>query len=466
MKLPSKTIKLSIVRSNIILVILAISWLSGTAQSSKVKVIDGIIATVGDEIVLRSDLENQKIQMRSQGMRMSKDADCGVMEDLLYEKLLLHQGGVDSVEVSEAQIQSEMDKRLNVFIEQIGSREKLEEYYGKSLSEIKEEFSEVLRKQMVVQQMQQRITQDVKVTPSQVREFFNQLPEDSLPFINAQVEVAHIVKYPPENFDENRRVRNKLREYREEILSGEKDFATIAVLYSEDPGSAVRGGELGMQSRGTFVPEFDAVALSLAEGEISDVFETQYGFHIMQVMEKLGEKYNARHILLKPRVSQADLMKAKAELEDIRKLIMSDSLTFAQAAVRYSDDEDSKNQNGNIINPSTGSSRFEMSELDPQIFLSIDTMKVGQVSNPAFFQRRDGRKAYRLIQLRLRTEPHRANLRDDYQIIQEAARGQMSGEAISEWIHNRIRVTYIDIDESFHTCPFEYDWAKIPDTTN
>lgn len=426
----------------------------------EVKTIDGIIAVVGDEIILRSDLENQKIQAVAQGMTLGKNPDCSVFEDLLYEKLLLHQGGVDSVEVTEGQINTELDKRINAFVEQIGSREKLEEYYGKSISEIRNEFYELLEKQMIVQQMQYKITQDVKVTPAQVREYFNSLPEDSLPLINAEVEVAHIVKYPPENFEENRRVRAKLREYREQILKGERDFATIAVLYSEDPGSAVKGGELGLQSRGTFVSEFDAVGLSLREGEISDVFETQYGFHIMQLIERRGEKYNARHILLKPRVSQEDLLKAKAELETIKQLILSDSLNFEQAAVRFSDDEDSKNQNGNIINPSTGGSRFEMSELDPQIFLTIDTMQVGEFSNPAYMQTRDGRKAYRLIKLKRRTEPHRANMKDDYQIIQDAARNQQSAMAITEWIKRRVSITFVEIDENFHHCSFDYNWLK------
>lgn len=432
----------------------------------QVKIIDGIIGVVGDEIILRSDLENQRIQAAAQGINYGKDAKCRIMEDLLYEKLLLHQGGVDSVEVSEAQIQSELDKRINVFIEQIGSREKLEEYYGKSISEIKDEFYEVLEKQMIVQQMQHKITAEVKVTPSQVRNFFESLPKDSLPLINAEIEVGHIVVYPPENLDETRRVKQKLREYRKEILSGEKDFATVAVLYSEDPGSAVKGGELGMQGRGTFVAEFDAIGLSLAEGEISDVFETEYGFHIMQLIERRGEKYNARHILLKPRVSQEDLSKAREQLIKVRKLIQSDSLTFAEAAAIYSDDEASKNQNGNVINPATGSTRFEMSELDPQIFLTIDTMAVNEVSHPAYMQKRDGRKAYRLIELRKRTEPHRANLRDDYQIIQEAARNELSGNAISEWINRRASVTFVEIDDEFHTCPFEYDWLKIPEKTN
>lgn len=432
----------------------------------EVKIIDGIIGVVGDEIILRSDLENQKIQASAQGVSYGSNSKCRIMEDLLYEKLLLHQGGVDSVEVSEAQIQAELDKRINVFIEQIGSREKLEEYYGKSISEIKDEFYDVLEKQMVVQQMQHKITSEVKVTPSQVRDFFESLPKDSLPLINAEVEVGHIVVYPPENLEETRRVKKKLREYRKEILSGEKDFATVAVLYSEDPGSAVKGGELGMQGRGTFVPEFDAVGLSLAEGEISDVFETEYGFHIMQLIERRGEKYNARHILLKPKVSQEDLNKAKSLLVKVRKLIQTDSLTFAEAAAIYSEDESSKNQNGNVINPATGSSRFEMSELDPQIFLTIDTMKIKEVSRPAYMQKRDGRKAYRLIELRKRTEPHRANLKDDYQIIQDAARNQMSGETISEWINRRASVTFIEMHDEFHTCPFEYDWLKLPEKTN
>ena len=447
--------------------LLAAFLLTGILRAQDdVQLIDGIIGIVGDEIILRSDLENQKIQASAQGVSYGKNPDCVVMEDLLYEKLLLHQGGVDSVEVTEAQIQNELDKRINHFIDQIGSREKLEEYYGKSISEIKDEFYEVLEKQMVVQQMQRKITGDVKVTPSQVRDYFNSLPVDSLPLINAMVEVGHIVNYPPENLEEIRRVKNKLREYRDQIVSGEKDFATIAVLYSEDPGSAVKGGELGLVSRGTMVPEFDAVALALAEGEMSDVFETEYGFHIMQLVERRGEKYNARHILLKPRVSQSDLNKAKEELQEVRHHIQTDSLTFAEAAVLHSDDKTSKNQNGNIVNPQTGSTRFEMSELDPQIFLTIDTMEVGEVSKPAYMQTKDGRKAYRLIELRKRTEPHRANLKDDYQIIQEAARGQFSGDAIDEWITRRVSVTYIEVSDELSSCPFEYNWAQIPEKTN
>lgn len=438
------------------MIVIALPIINGYSQP----LVDGIIGVVGDEIILRSDLENQKIQAKAQGVKLDDNVDCVVMEDLLYEKLLLHQGGIDSVEVSEAQIQSELDKRINVFIEQIGSREKLEEYYGKSITEIKSEFYDVLKNQMIVRNVQYEITKDINITPSQVHEYFTSIPEDSLPLINAEVEVAHIVKFPPENYEETRRIKKRLQDFKEEILAG-KDFATLAVFYSEDPGSAVKGGELGMQSRGTFVSEFDATALSLKEGQISDPFKTQYGYHIMQLIEKQGEKYSARHILLKPKVSQEDLQKAKTELEEIYNLINVDSLTFEQAAVKFSDDEESKNQNGNLVNFAIGTTRFEMSQLDPQIFLTIDTMKVGQMSRPAFMQTRDGKKAYRIIKLKTRTEAHRANMVDDYQIIQEAARSQQSGKAIQDWIDNKISVTYIRMDDEFKTCPFEYKWNKI-----
>jgi peptidyl-prolyl cis-trans isomerase SurA len=448
--------KLSIIRNSILIAFLALNVLGGLIAQP---LIDGIIGVVGDEIILRSDLENQKIQATAQGVNFGPNADCVVMEDLLYEKLLLHQGGVDSVQVSESQIQSELDKRINVFIDQIGSREKLEEYYGKSIGEIKAEFYDVLKNQMIVRNVQYEITKEVNVTPAEVERYFLMIAEDSLPLMNAEVEVGHIVKYPPENIEESRRVKKKLQEYKEQVEGG-KDFATIAVLYSEDPGSAVKGGELGLQSRGTFVPEFDAVALTLAEGQISDVFQTQYGYHIMQLIEKRGEKYNARHILLKPKVSTEDLLKAKAMLDNIYKLIQLDSLTFEQAAVKHSDDEETKNQNGNLVNAASGRTKFEMGQLDPQIFLTIDTMKVGQVSKPAFMQTRDGRKAYRIIKLKSRSEAHRANLTDDYQIIQEAARSQVSGAAIQEWIDNKISVTYIKMDDAFESCPFEYKWVK------
>jgi len=457
--------KLNTIVKYLSIVVCCVATAGVVSAQTETKVIDGIVGVVGDEVILRSDIENQRIQAKAQGVDYGVNGTCKVMEDLLYEKLLLHQGGVDSVEVTEAQIQNELDKRINAFIAQIGSQEKLEEYYGKSISEIKDEFYEVLEKQMIVQQVQYKITGDVKVTPSQVRDYFNSIHQDSLPLISAEVEVGHIVKYPPENMEETRRVKKRLREYRDQILSGEKDFATIAVLYSEDPGSAVKGGELGLQSRGTFVPEFDAIGMSLAEGEISDVFETEYGFHIMQLIERRGEKYNARHILFKPRVSNDDLNIARKELEHIRSLI-PDSLTFAQAAVLHSDDKNSKNQNGNIVNPATGSARWAMSDLDPQIFLTIDTMEVGEVSQPAYMQTRDGKKAYRLIELRKRTEPHRANLKDDYQIIQEAAKTQLSGDAIDEWITRRVSVTYVEIADEFQQCPFEYQWTKTPEITN
>lgn len=457
--------KLNTIVKYLSIVVCCVATAGVVSAQTETKVIDGLVGVVGDEVILRSDIENQRIQARAQGVDYGANGTCKVMEDLLYEKLLLHQGGVDSVEVTEGQIQSELDKRINAFIAQIGSKEKLEEYYGKSISEIKDEFYEVLEKQMIVQQVQYKITGDVKVTPSQVRDYFNSIHQDSLPLISAEVEVGHIVKYPPENMEETRRVKKRLREYRDQILSGEKDFATIAVLYSEDPGSAVKGGELGLQSRGTFVPEFDAIGMSLAEGEISDVFETEYGFHIMQLIERRGEKYNARHILFKPRISNEDLNIARKELEHIHSLI-PDSLTFAQAAVLHSDDKNSKNQNGNIVNPATGSARWAMSDLDPQIFLTIDTMEVGEVSQPAYMQSRDGKKAYRLIELRKRTEPHRANLKDDYQIIQEAAKTQLSGDAIDEWITRRVSVTYVEIADEFQQCPFEYQWTKTPEITN
>ena len=428
------------------------------AQTNKnTTIIDKVIAVVGNEIVLKSDIEVQKAQIKSNGGTV--DGDCGVLEDILYEKLLLNQAKLDSVVVSEPQIQSQLDRRIAVFVQQIGSVEKLEEYYGKSIGEIKDDFHDVLKDQMMVQQMQAKVAEDVKITPADVKAFYESIPKDSLPFINASVQLAQIVIYPKENEAEIKRISDKLKDYTKQVKEG-KDFATLAVLYSDDPGSAVKGGELGMQPRGTFVPEFDAVAFGLAKGEVSGIIKTQFGYHIMQMIERRGEQYNARHILLKPKIGASEIKSTQHILDSIRNLIAIDSLTFEQAAVKFSDDEDTKNQNGNILNIQTGTSFIEMSTLDPQIFIVIDSMNVSEVSGPAFMQTPDGKKAYRIIKLKTRTEPHKANLKDDYQSMQENATQKLNMEATKIWVKGKIGNNFVNVDADYQSCKFNFPWIK------
>ncbi len=443
-----------------VLVFLLLCFVS--IQNIRAQVIDEIVAVIGNEIILYSDIQIQKNQIRAQGFRGAL-SDCQVLEEILFEKLLLNQAKVDSLEVTDDMVQGQLNRRMDVFVRQIGSVEALEEYYGKSMAEIREEFFDVLKDQLLVQRMESEISADINVTPSDVSEFYNEIPKDSLPYINASVEMAQIVKYPEVTIQEKERIRGMLLDYKNRVESGKDDFETLAALYSDDPGSAAKGGSLGMKPRGTWVPEFDAVAFNLEEGEISTPFKTDYGFHIMQLLERRGEMYDANHILLIPEISANGLTQARIELDSIRTLVVRDSVSFALAANKYSDDELTKNQNGSIVNQASGSTIFEMDELDPTIFPVIDTLEIGDVSKPFYFQSRSNEKGYRIIKLINRTEPHRANLTDDYQSLQNMATQRLQAQAMDKWVRERISQAYIKIDPKLSDCGFGYPWLKDED---
>jgi peptidyl-prolyl cis-trans isomerase SurA len=429
---------------------------------TKAQVIDEIVAVVGNEIILYSDIQIQKGQLKAQGFKGAL-SDCQVLEEILFEKLMLNQAKVDSLEVTDDMVQNQLDRRMDVFVRQIGSVEALEDYYGKSMEEIREDFFEVLKDQLLVQRMEGEISADINVTPSDVQEFFNEIPKDSLPYINASVQMAQIVKYPQVSRAEKEKVRARLMEFKEQVESGQEDFETLAALYSDDPGSAAKGGNLGMQPRGTWVPEFDAVAFNLEEGQVSTPFESDYGFHIMQLLERRGEMYNANHILLIPDVTSDELNKARTDLDSIRSLVVRDSVSFALAANKYSDDERTKNQNGSLVNQATGSTIFEMDELDPTLFPVIDTMEVGDVSRSFYFQTRSNEKGYRIIKLVERTQPHRANLTDDYQSMQNLATERLRAQAMDKWVRERIKDSFIKIEEKYQDCTFGYPWIEEDD---
>ena len=455
------TIIYKIVKNKILIIgILLISLLSIQSFSQN-KVIDQVIAVVGKNAILSSDIESQFFQYKMQGrlQASSTSIKCQILENLLFQKLLLAQAEIDSVEVTEARVETEITRRLRHFISQFGSQEKLEEFYEKSIIEIKEEFRELIKDQMLVEAVRQAIAQDVGITPSGVKSFFRKIPKDSIPLINSEVEISQIVIEPPISLEEKLKVKERLETFKARILDGE-NFSTLAILYSDDPGSAKNGGELGMFGRGEMYPEFEAVAFSLDDGdEISEVFETEAGFHLVQLIERRGEYVNVRHILLQPKVSPYDLQEAQIKLDSIANLIKMDSISFEDAVKRYSDDP-GKINGGIMVNQVTGTSKFEEDQLDPQVLFVINNLKIGEISNPVPMKTFDGKDAFRLLRLDKRTLPHRANLSEDYDRIQNWALEDKKMQIVNEWVKNKIKKSYVRINEKYEDCDFQYDWFE------
>ncbi len=438
-----------------------------TAQESdstgvpKGKVLDQVVAVVGDKLVLQSDIENQYMNYRMQGAieGTEEDMKCEILESLLYQRLMVAQSEVDSITVDESQVNAELERRLSGFINQFGSQEKLEKYYGKSISEIKSEIHDIVKDQMLAQQVQQKIISDITVTPSEIREYFNSLPKDSIPMIKTEYVIRQIVRKPPVNLEEKLRVKKELLKLRQRILNGES-FATLAILYSQDPGSAKNGGELGFYGRGQLYPAFEAAAYKLKPGEISGVVETKAGYHIIQMIARKGDYINVRHILLVPKVSVQDLQKAKMKLDTIVKEIRSDSITFDKAVEKYSQGQN-RNNGGYLLNPQTGSTEFEGEQLDPQVSFIVNKMKPGEISNPVPFKTEDGKDAYRLLYLEKKIPPHKANLKQDYPKIEQWALQEKQRKAIDNWIDEKAQQTYIRIRPEYLRCHFRHTW--LPD---
>lgn len=441
------------------------------AQVSEGETLDRIVAVVGGEIVLKSEVEAQKEQSQQQQMgqgmqQVGADSECGIMDRLMYRKIMLHQAKVDSIMVSESRVESEMDRRIRYFAQQIGSMEKLEEFYGMSVQRIKEEFKSGIKEQLRVQRMQQKITEDVNVTPSEVKEFYHGLPEDSIPLIDASVRIAHIVKRPEIGSDAYEEARQELLEFKERIESGEKSFSVLATLYSEDPGSAENGGELGFIERGEMAKEFEAAVFNLDEGEFSDVIRTENGLHLAQVQEKRGQRIKVRHILLKPQVSSDELDRVKARLDTIaRRVRVSDTLDFETAAQRFSDDEKSRRSGGLIVNRESGSSRFKMEELDPEVTFAIENLKVGEISEPIPYQM-EGKRAFRIVKLIEENEPHRATLDRDYRFLRDKAKEKEEDRMMREWVNERIKETHVRVDDGYRSCKFHHDWLEKKDSSD
>lgn len=419
--------------------------------------IDKIVAIVGDKAILLSEVETQVLQMEQQTTSKDPNLKCNVLEDIIIQKLLLNQAEKDSVVVSDDQVDGELSKKIRYFVGQIGSIEKLEAYLGKSIVQIKDDFRERIRDQLVVQQMQGKIAGDVKVSPSEVKAYFEDIPADSIPFIESEIQVAQILKKPPVNQSERERVRKEMQDIRQKILDG-RSFASMAAFYSEDVVSAAKGGELGFVGRGDLVPEFEAAAFALKGKDISDIIETMYGFHIVQLIERRGETINVRHVLISPKASANDLEFARIKLDSISEVIRLGRMSFEEAALKYSDDADTKNNGGLLINPGSGSTWFEVSQMDQSLFFVVDKMKIGELSDPVPVRMGEKKESYRIVSLKARTEPHRANLKQDYQRIVLAAENEKKNKLVKDWIARKRLSFFIKIDPEFLNCPFQNSW--------
>jgi peptidyl-prolyl cis-trans isomerase SurA len=438
------------------------------AQNHEPQVVDKVVAVVGKNIILQSEIENQYIQYRLQGMAegTGKEVRARILEDLLLQKLMLNQAEMDSISVTDEQVEAELNRRLQWFMSRFGSKEKMEAQLGKSMSEIKDEVRQASKDYMLQEQVQAKIMENVTVTPQEIKDFFYNIPKDSLPTISPNYEIVQIVKRPPVSIDEKLQVKERLYQIRKRILEGESSFSTMAVLYSEDPGSARQGGELGFTGKGEFATEFENVAFNLRDGEISDVVETQFGFHIIQLIEKRDNMVNCRHILLTAKVPVEALEKAQNQLDSVAQLIRNGDMTFEEACKKFSDD-DSKNNGGYLSNAATGSNWLSLQDLREleqnypeyqNLAFVISRLEVGQVSDPLPMTTNESNDAFRLIMIKRKIDTHQANLKDDYNLIQSWALGQKRQQAIGKWVSNRAAKAYIRLDETYKDYDFYYDW--------
>jgi len=421
-------------------------------------IIDEVVWIVGDEAILRSEVEEERLRAQYEGQAIPGDPYCVIPEQLAVQKLFLHQAELDSVEVSESTVSHQVDMRMNYYISQIGSKEKMEEYFRKSSSEIREEMMKSVRNQMIIQQMQQKLTSNIKPTPAEIRRFYNSLPPDSIPMMPAEVEVQILSFVPPVPIEETERIKTKLRDFTERVISGQVDFSMLARFYSEDTESAKHGGELGFVGRGQLVPEFADVAFNLNDPKkVSRIVETEYGYHIIQLIEKHGERINCRHILLKPRVSVTDKMNALTRLDSIAKVIRADSLTFEQAIIRYSEDKNTVMNAGLMTNPNTGASKFEYQDLPAEIAKQIYSMQEGDISDPfVMMDPTKNKEVCAIVKLKRKTDVHRANLTDDFQAVKAMLEQKLSNEFIHNWILKKQKETYVQIDPRWTGCDFEF----------
>ncbi len=441
-----------------------IALLLGVAvqASAQNNIAEEVAWVVGDEPIYKSDIEEQYMQLQYERQPIDGNPYCVIPERMAIEKLFLHQAKIDTVKVQDAMVIQQAESRINYFIANLGSREKVEEYFRKPLPELKEQMIEVIRNQYTVQEVQRNLTKDVKATPSDVRKYYATLPPDSIPYIPQQVEVKLLSLNPVIPQQEIDDVKARLRDFTNKINSGENEFSTLAILYSED-GSSMYGGEIGFKSRSELVPEFASVAFNLNDTKkVSKIVETEFGFHIIQLIEKRGDRINCRHILLKPKVAQKDLDEAKTRLDSIRKDMLDGKFTFEEATQWISQDKDTKNNKGIMVNRRTSSTKFEMADLPQEIAKVVDKMEVGDISEPfIMIDQSRNKEIVAIVKLSRRIEGHKANLSDDYQILKNMYENNRKAKIIDDWVVKKQKETYVRIDDDWRNCEFKYSgWIK------
>lgn len=439
----------------------ALSALYAVAEPTR-NVVDEVAWVVGDEAIFRSDVEEMYQQLRSEGEVLPGDPYCVLPERIAVEKLYLHQAKIDTIEVPESSVRQNVEQRINYFIANLGSKEKVEEYFHKPLPQLRESLMEFTRNNYTISEVQKELTKNVKATPNEVRKYFDALPPDSIPYVPLQVETQIITINPNVPRQEIEDVKARLRDYSDRVNRGEADFSTLAIMYSED-GSSMQGGELGFHGRGEWVPEFSNVAFNLSDPKkVSRIVETEYGYHILQLIAKRGDQVNVRHILLTPKVSSKDLQEATNRLDSIRKEIIGGAFPFEEGARFISQDKDTRYNKGIMMNQETGSSRFQMEELPVEIARRVEKMNVGDLSD-AFVMKDPKRNKDVAVIVRLtnRIEGHRANLSDDYHMIKQMYENHKRQELLKEWVEKKIKDTYVRIEDGWNNCEFRYSgWIK------
>ena len=446
-------------------------WLSilfatlALSLSAQREIIDKVVATVGGELILLSEVEEQRALMASQQDQLPPNVRCNIMDQVMSTKLLLNQAKLDSIVVGDEEVEAQLDARIERILGFMNNDvSQFEEYYGQSINEVKTQFREDLKDQLLVERMRNQVLAGVTVTPAEVKDFFRTIPQDSLPFFNSEVEVGEIVHKPTPSDEELEKTAYFLDSIRTLITAEKATFEEMAAKYSED-GSARNGGDLGWAKRGRYVPAFEAAAFKLEKGEISPVTKSEFGYHIIRMEERRGNSIRVSHILLKPDITDDDMERARQYLDSVRQLIVHDSVSFSLAVKRFSnEDVQSYTNDGRMVNSATGNTFFEIGDLDPDVYFTIDTMEVGNTSSPFMFRDPAGEKYFRIVQLQSRTEPHQADLAKDYSKIRQAAIESKKGDYINDWVRNKIEATYIDLDDRFHGCEVLRKWRLDKDT--
>ena len=428
-------------------------------------IVDEVIWVVGDEAILKSDVEVTRLQSEADGIKFVGDPDCSIPEQIAVQKLFLHQAAIDSIEVSESEVMQGIDDQINYWVSMIGSREKLEEYRKQSITQMRQQMHDDFKNRQLIQKMKQELVKDIKVSPAQVRKYFNNLPTDSIPFVPTEVEVEILTMQPRIPMEEISRVKNQLRDFTDRVNKGETTFATLARMYSEDPGSARMGGEMDYIGRGMLDPAFANVAFNLTDPKkISKIVESEFGYHIIQLIDKRGDKIKCRHILLKPKVSQEAIDKSIGRLDSIGNDIRAKKFTFEAAVEALSDDKDTRNNKGLMANTAQAdnrTSKFQMKDLPTEVARVVDTMKVGQISAPFTMVNTKGKTTCALIKLVSRVEGHRATITEDFQVMKDVVLAKEREKTLHDWVVDKIKKTYVRMNDRYKNCNFEYQgWVK------